>query len=149
GIDGNPSAIGAPYCDRFVPVSTHDAEAVAEALHTERADGIATCGSELSLTTTVRVAEKLSLPFYADVATVERCQSKDLMRAAYQAGGAPSPAFVHVETLALVEQFVRQNALPVIIKPSRGWGQRGVSKVEKPEELVPAFERAREASSTG
>src|SRR5690242_5942007 len=105
GVDGNPGAIGASYCDRFVPCSTHDVEAIAAVFRAEGAHGIVTCGSELALTTTSRAAAMLGVPFYADSQTVERCQSKDLMRAAYQAGGAPSPAFVQASTFEEAEAF--------------------------------------------
>src|SRR3954466_7414258 len=88
GVDGNPAAIGASHCDQFVACSTHDPEAIAGAFRAEDAHGVVTCGSELALTTTSRVADMLGVPFYADPKTVERCQSKDLMRAAYLAGGA-------------------------------------------------------------
>jgi biotin carboxylase len=71
------------------------------------------------------------------------------MRAAYQKGGAPIPAFAVVTSLAEVQSFVEAHGLPAVIKPSRGWGQRGVSKVEKAPELADAFERARAASSAG
>jgi len=148
GLDANPRAIGVSVCHDFHEVSTHDVGSIAEVVKKTRADGITTCGSEIGLTATVRVAERLGLPFYGDVATVDRCQAKDLMRAAYRQGGAPIPAFTVATSFEEVESFVRAEGLPVVIKPSRGWGQRGVSKVEQPSELGGAFERAKAASST-
>jgi biotin carboxylase len=71
------------------------------------------------------------------------------MREAYSEGGAPIPAFAATNSLDAVEAFVEKEGLPVILKPSRGWGQRGVSKVESMSELRAAFERAREASKGG
>jgi len=149
GVDANPDAIGASVCDRFDAVSTHDAAAVVLAARDVRVDGITTCGSEVALATTARAAEALGLPFYGDRATVERCQAKDQMRAAYREGGAPIPDYALAESLDDVQAFVRARDLPVILKPSKGWGQRGVSKVEKSSELAGAFERARLASTTG
>ena len=149
GLDANPRAIGAAVCNDFREVSTHDAARIAEVAREVRAQGITTCGSEIALASTARAAETLGLPFYGDVATVDRCQAKDQMRAAFQRGGAPIPAFAVVTSLAEVESFVKAHGLPVVIKPSRGWGQRGVSKVEQGSELAPAFERARGASATG
>jgi biotin carboxylase len=71
------------------------------------------------------------------------------MRAAYRRGGAPIPDFLAASSLEEVEHFVAARELPVIIKPSWGWGQRGVSKVEQPRELGPSYARARRASSNG
>ncbi|HMI87832.1 MAG TPA: ATP-grasp domain-containing protein [Polyangiaceae bacterium] len=149
GIDANPRAIGAAECSEFHEVSTHDVDGIAEVVQKTRGEGITTCGSEIALASTARVAEQLGLPFYGDVATVDRCQAKDQMRAAYRQGGAPIPAFSAVTVLAEAEAFVEGEGLPVVVKPSRGWGQRGVSKVEKRSELADAFERARAASSAG
>jgi biotin carboxylase len=149
GVDANPRAIGASLCQDFHEVSTHDVDRIAEVVQKTRADGVTTCGSEVGLTSTVRVCERLGLPFYGDVATVDRCQAKDLMRAAYRQGGAPIPAFTVATSFGEVESFVRAEGLPIVIKPSRGWGQRGVSKVEQPSELEGAFDRAHAASSTG
>jgi biotin carboxylase len=149
GVDANARAIGAAVCSEFHEVSTHDVDRIVEVAQKTRADGITTCGSEVGLASTVRAAERLGMPFYGDVATVDRCQAKDQMREAYRQGGAPIPAFTVATSLGAVESFVQAEGLPVVIKPSRGWGQRGVSKVEKAPELVDAFERARSASSTG
>jgi biotin carboxylase len=149
GVDANPRAIGARECDEFCEVSTHDVDAVVRAAKDARVDGITTCGSEVALLTTVRAAAVLGLPFYGDAATVERCQAKDLMREAYAEGGAPIPAFAATNAFEHVEAFVERVGLPVVLKPSRGWGQRGVSKVESLSELKTAYERAREASQGG
>lgn len=149
GVDANPSAIGARVCDDFREVSTHDIDAIVRIAREARIEGITTCGSELSLRTTARAAEVLGLPFYGDVATVERCQAKDLMREAYQKGGAPIPAFATTTRFEEVEAFVDREGLPVVLKPSRGWGQRGVSKVENRSELRGAYDRARAAAEGG
>jgi biotin carboxylase len=149
GVDANPRAIGAAVCSEFREVSTHDVDRIAQVTRDVRAQGITTCGSEIALASTARAAEVLGLPFYGDVATVDRCQAKDLMRAAYLKGGAPIPAFAVATRLEDVDPFVRAHGLPVVIKPSRGWGQRGVSKVEHDSEVAAAFERARSASGTG
>jgi biotin carboxylase len=149
GLDANARAIGVQVCSEFREVSTHDAAKIAEAAREARADGITTCGSEIALASTARAAEALGLPFYGDVATVDRCQAKDQMRAAYRRGGAPIPAFAVVSSLSEVESFVASEGLPVVIKPSRGWGQRGVSKIERASEMAGAFERAKGASSAG
>ncbi|MET0594066.1 MAG: ATP-grasp domain-containing protein [Polyangiaceae bacterium] len=149
GLDANPRAIGVSVCNEFACVSTNDVDRIAAVAREKGAQGLTTCGSEVSLASTVRAAEKLGFPFYADVATVDRCQAKDQMRAAYEKGGAPIPGFAVVSSLAEMESFVAAHGLPVVIKPSRGWGQRGVSKIEKASEVESSFERAKSASTTG
>jgi biotin carboxylase len=149
GVDANPSSIGARVCQEFHEASTHDVEAIVRVARRAGAEGITTCGSELALASTARAAPALGLPFYGDADTVDRCQAKDLMREAYRSGGAPIPAFASTSTFADVEAFVAVEGLPIILKPSRGWGQRGVSKVETASELEGAYQRARDASTEG
>jgi biotin carboxylase len=149
GADANPRAIGASECDRFVQASTADAGGILRAVRDSGADGLTTCGSEHALRTTAHAAAELRLPFYGTPEIVQRCQVKHLMREAYHRGGAPAPAFAVARTLAEAGEFVRSHPLPVILKPSRGWGQRGVAKVTRPDELPPAFTRALEVASLG
>lgn len=149
GVDANPRAIGVGVCDEFHEVSTHDAEGIASAARQARVQGLTSCGSEVALLAVAQAAALLGMPFYADVATVERCQFKDQMRAAYRDGGAPIPHFLQTSEWRDVERFVGAQGLPVVLKPSRGWGQRGVAKVELPSELEPAFLRAKAASAQG
>jgi biotin carboxylase len=149
GFDLNPHAVGVSLVDRFLPVSTGDADAVVQAAREEGARGITTTGSELALATTAAAAVRLDLPFYADPATVYRCQEKSTMRAAYEAAGLPVPAFARPADLAAAYTFCEQFGYPVVVKPAQGWGQRGVSRVSEASELPAAFERAARVSHGG
>jgi biotin carboxylase len=147
GADANPRAVGVSACDAFVHVSTSDAEALAAAVRTSRADALTTTGSEVALKAAAAVAERCRLPFYADSETVRRCQDKDVMRAAYASAGLSVPAFARCETIAAARAFAEQRGFPVVVKPSRGWGQRGVARVEHGHDLDRAFDEARSHSA--
>jgi biotin carboxylase len=142
GADFNPRAPGVAECSEFIEVSTNDVDGLANAVHKTRADAITTSGSEVSLKATAAVAARLKLPFHADPETIRRCQEKDAMRAGYEAGGVPVPPFGRCETLADARAFVAAHGFPVVIKPSRGWGQRGVARVDDESELAVAFDGA-------
>ncbi len=142
GADFNPRAPGVGECSEFIEVSTNDVEGLCGAMQKTRADAITTSGSEVSLKATAAVAARLGLPFHADPETIRRCQEKDAMRAGYEAGGVPVPPFGRCETLADARAFAEKHGFPVVIKPSRGWGQRGVARVDDESELAPAFEGA-------
>lgn len=142
GADFNPQAIGVPLLDHFLLASTGDVDAIVAAFKASGAAGIATTGSELALTTTAAAAERLGVPFYADPATVHRCQAKDAMRAGYQVAGLPIPAFIGCDSLDEARRFVDRVGLPVVLKPAHGWGQRGVSRVDSLDQLESAFSHA-------
>ena len=142
GADLNPRAIGVPLVDHFVEASTGDAGAIAKAFQSSGATGIATSGSELSLTTTAAVAHELHLPFYADPQTIHRCQAKDAMRAAYRSAGLDVPRFIGCTSIGEARAFAERVGYPVVVKPANGWGQRGVSRVDEAPQLEESFENA-------
>jgi biotin carboxylase len=143
GADMNPQAVAVRLCDEFHEVSTADMDALCALVRSARVDTVTTTGSELSLRATVRVADTLGLPFYADPETVRRCQDKDEMRAAYAKAGLAVPGFARCFTLEEARVFAEEHGFPLVVKPSRGWGQRGVARVESLSELDRAFEEAR------
>jgi biotin carboxylase len=97
----------------------------------------------MALKAAASVAAQTRLPFYADEETVRRCQDKDAMRAAYEAAGVRVPAFARCGSVGDAHAFADRCGFPLVVKPSRGWGQRGVARVERQEDLDSAFEEAR------
>ncbi len=150
GADANGRAPAVKHCDEFVEVSTNDVDGLCAAMARAgaRADAITTTGSEVSLKATAAVAERLRLPFHADPETIRRCQEKDAMRAGYVAGSVPVPPFAACSTVEDARAFVAQHGFPVVVKPSRGWGQRGVARVDDASELESAFDAAQAHSAS-
>jgi len=148
GADYNPRAIAVPLCDEFQEVSTSDVDGIGALALRAGADAVTTTGSEVSLKATAQVAAQLRLPFYADPETVRRCQDKDAMRAAYATKGLAVPGFARSSTLKEARAFAEEWGFPVVVKPARGWGQRGVARVEDDAELAGAFEDARAQSAS-
>jgi biotin carboxylase len=142
GADANPRAPGVALASELAVVSTADPAALVALARASRCDAVATTGSELALRSAAAVAHELALPFYADPVTVRRCQDKDEMRAAYRAAGLVVPAFAPAESAAEAHAFAASEGFPLVVKPSRGWGQRAVARVDEPSELTPAVEAA-------
>lgn len=149
GLDLNPEAVGVPLVHRFVRASTADLDACAEAVSSAGIRALTTTGSELSLTTTARLAQRLGLPFYADPTTIHRCQDKGAMRAAYQSAGLPVPRFLHARSLDEARSFAKTMDTPMVIKPAFGWGQRGVSRIDALDALEDAYHAAAAVSHDG
>ncbi|HEX8792036.1 MAG TPA: ATP-grasp domain-containing protein [Polyangiaceae bacterium] len=148
GADANPRAVAVRLCDAFHEVSTSDVDGLCALVERERVDAITTTGSEVALKATAEVAARSGLRFYADPETVRRCQDKDAMRAAYAAGGVSVPPFARCASLDEARAFAREAGFPLVVKPSRGWGQRGVARVDDADELARAFEEARAHSAS-
>jgi biotin carboxylase len=148
GADANPQAVAVKHCHEFFEVSTSHVDGLASLVRHADADAVTTTGSEVALRATAQVAVREKLPFYADPETVRRCQDKDVMRATYTAAGLAAPAFARCETLDHARAFAAARGFPLVVKPSRGWGQRGVARVESESELAVAFDEARTHSTS-
>ncbi|HUK95805.1 MAG TPA: ATP-grasp domain-containing protein [Gaiellaceae bacterium] len=109
---------------------------------------VATMGSDLAVLPTARLAERLGLPGLS-TETAETVADKRKMRAAFEAGGVPSPGGLEVGSSEEAVVGASELGLPAVLKPVDGSGQRGVSEVRAEGELEPAFERALAASRTG
>lgn len=142
GADANPRAVAVPHCNEFFEVSTSDVDGLCDVVRRAGARAVTTTGSEVSLKATAQVAARLGLPFYADPETVRRCQEKDAMRAGYRAAGLSVPEFARCDRVEDALAFARAGGFPLVVKPSRGWGQRGVARVNGETELPRAFEEA-------
>lgn len=142
GLDGSTEAPGIADCTDFAHVSTADAEAIANVIRTRDLRAIATTGSELALKTAAIAAHLTGLPFSADPETVRRCQEKDAMRAAYATGDVAVPPFASCSTVEEARAFAANTPYPFVVKPVRGWGQRGVARVDTDAELEEAVHEA-------
>ena len=148
GADMNPRAIAVKLCDDFHEVSAADVDGLSALARRVRADAMTTTGSEVALKATAEATARLRLPFYADPETVRRCQDKDAMRAGYAAAGVEVPPFARCATVDEARELAARVGFPLVVKPSRGWGQRGVARVENDEELERAFAEARAHSAS-
>ena len=148
GADANPRAVAVKHCDEFVEASTSDVDRLCAALRSSRADAVTTTGSEVALKATAEVAARERYPFYADPGTVRLCQDKDAMRAAYERASVRVPAFARCEDLPAARAVAERYGYPLVVKPARGWGQRGVARVDDERDLVRAFEEARAHSAS-
>ena len=79
----------------------------------------------------------------------ERATDKIKLRQVLQEKGVPVPQFRSVWTLDEGREALNSMTLPLVIKPCDNMGARGVRKIERPDDLIPAFREAKEASISG
>jgi biotin carboxylase len=146
--DGNPKAPGLARADQSYVVNICDPAACLEVARREKVSGVVHICSEVSMLGMARINEELGLKG-VDAATAVRATNKEQMRRAFEAAGAPSPRSIGVRTpeeaLAAAETIGR----PLIVKPSRNSGKRGVTAFNgtfsRPD-LLEAFRVAMEFS---
>lgn len=132
-------AVCKDICDHFYPVSTVDKEVILRICRDIKVDGITTIASDVAVLTVNYVAEQMGLignpDKYSQTAT-----NKYLMRQCFMDSNVPSPKFCLTE--GTIPEAVKSFRYPVIVKPTDRSGSRGVEKVDIPEELQAAIDRA-------
>lgn len=144
-----PDNIAHKYSDEYVNVSIIDKEAVLKVAQEKQIDGIMSFGVDPGVVAASYVQNKMGLPSFGPYESVEILQNKDKFRAFLQKNGFNVPqakGFDSVED-ALAESY--WYPWPVIVKPTDSAGSKGVTRVDRQEDLKPALEYAMEHSLSG
>ena len=133
-------AVCADYADFFYPISTIDKEKILEECKRIGIDGIVSIASDIAVPTVNYVASCMHL-YGNDVRYSDIVTNKIKMRECFLNNNIPSPRFriaKNSDNLKNVEDM----HFPVIVKPADRSGSRGVEKVDSPELISEAVQRA-------
>ena len=146
-VDRDPEAPAGRIADRFVPMSTHDHEAILGLVHTLDSEyglaGVLTYASDAkALDSVARVRSSLGLPGYSED-LVRLTTNKAELKRALRSIGVPTPEGVVATKESEALDFARSVPGPVLLKPARGTvGSLGVARVEGAREVPVAFATA-------
>lgn len=133
-------AVGKEYCDYFYPVSIVEKEKILDKCKEIGIDGILSIGSDLAMLTVNYVAEELNLIGNTIESTI-LSTDKFEMRKAFLNNNVSCPKFMIVKE-NIKDLKNKEIDFPCIVKPTDRSGSRGVTKVEKYEELEIAIKKA-------
>ncbi len=135
--------IGERTADYFYPISITEKEQILEKCKEIQPDGIISIASDLASVTVNYVAEKLNLTGNG-IESSMMSTNKYLMRKAFERNGDPSPK--NYRSDEITDEVIDHLCFPLIIKPVDRSGSRGITKIEKKEELSTAVKLAEELS---
>lgn len=144
-----PNNIAHKWSDEYCNVSIVDKEAVLREAERLQIDGIMSFACDPGVVAASYVQNKMGLPSFGPFESVEILQNKDKFRAflaEHRFNVPKAKGFSSVDE-ALADQTWYE--YPVIVKPTDAAGSKGVTRVDKPEELKPALEYAMEHSISG
>lgn len=148
-VDYLPDNIAHKYSDEYYNVSILDKEAVLKLARELQIDGILSYAVDPGVTTAAYVAEQMGLPFTCSYKAACILQDKSRFRQFLADNGFNTPTargYNDIDTaLAEVDIF----HWPVIVKPVDSAGSKGVTRVDKKEELRAAIESALSESHNG
>ncbi|MBD7911774.1 ATP-grasp domain-containing protein [Clostridium cibarium] len=134
-------AIGKENADFFYPVSIIEKDIILEKCKEIGIDGVLSVGSDLAMLTVNYISDKMNLVGNTMLCTV-LSTNKYRMREAFLKNRVKSPKYCKVSGDKQYEDILLQLSLPVIVKPTDRSGSRGVTKVEKEDDLKFAIELA-------
>lgn len=141
-VDYLPNNIAHRYSDEYCNISIVEKEAVLKAAKELQVDGIMSFACDPGVVTAAYVAEKLGLPSCGPYESVCILQNKGLFRKFLAEHGFRVPTAKSYHGMG---EALKDTALfhwPVIVKPTDSAGSKGVTKVERPEDLKESISHA-------
>jgi len=141
--DRNPAAPGLKAADHALPIDLSDCESLTHAVaQYGGVDGVVSM-AEVGVRAAANISARLGLPSISEEAAAN-ATSKAAMRRHWQGIGRYSASFEVVDGLDEARLAVnRLGRFPLIFKPDRSFGgSRGVTRVERFEEVANAFHAA-------
>lgn len=148
-VDYLPDNIAHKYSDEYHNVSILDKDAVLHLAQQLQIDGILSFAVDPGVVTAAYVAEQMGLPFTCSYETACILQDKAHFRKFLSDNGFNVPnAKGYVSESDAIRDIDYFN-WPVIVKPVDSAGSKGVSRVDKPDDLPYAINHALEESHNG
>jgi biotin carboxylase len=144
-----PNNIAHKWSDEYCNVSIIDKEAVLKEAQRLQIDGIMSFACDPGVVAASYVQNKMGLPSFGPFESVEILQNKDKFRAFLAKNGFNVPQAKGFNSLEAAMQEIYWYPWPVIVKPTDAAGSKGVTRVDKAEDLKPALEYAMEHSISG
>ncbi len=144
-----PDNIAHKYSDEYVNVSIIDKDAVLKVAQEKQIDGIMSFGVDPGVVSASYVQNKMSLPSFGPFESVEILQNKDKFRDFLTRNGFNVPKAKGFSSVEDAMSEIYWFPWPCIVKPTDSAGSKGVTRVDKPEDLKPALEYAFEHSISG
>lgn len=144
-----PDNIAHKYSDEYVNVSIIDKEAVLKVAQEKQIDGIMSFGVDPGVISASYVQNKMGLPSFGPFESVEILQNKDKFRAFLANNGFNVPQAKGFDSVDAAMKESYWFPWPVIVKPTDAAGSKGVTRVDKLEDLKPALEYAMKFSISG
>lgn len=148
-VDYLPENIAHQYSDEYYNVSILDKEAILHLAQELQIDGIMSFAVDPGVVTASYVAEKMNLPFQGSYESVSILQDKSRFREFLRSNGFNVPKAKGYNNLTAALEEGENWEYPVIVKPVDSAGSKGVSRVDRIEDLKYAIESALQESHNG
>ncbi|MFB1114827.1 ATP-grasp domain-containing protein [Dickeya dadantii] len=140
---GKPGDPGHIRATRSIVEDYSDKEAILGIVRKENIKAILPGVTDVSYETGAWVAQSLGMPGFDSVETTAILLKKDAFRAYAQRKGLPIPKAVR--DIGSVGQL----SYPILVKPVDAYSGRGITQVQREQDILPAYQSAASASVSG
>ncbi len=144
-----PNNIAHKWSDEYCNVSIIDKEAVLHEAQRLQIDGIMSFACDPGVVAASYVQNMMGLPSFGPFESVVILQNKDRFRAFLAKNGFNVPQAKSYDSVEGAMEETDWFPWPVIVKPTDSAGSKGVTRVDKAEDLKPALEYAMNHSISG
>ncbi len=144
-----PDNIAHKYSDEYCNVSIIDKDAVLKEAQRLQIDGIMSFACDPGVVSASYVQNKMGLPSFGPFESVEILQNKDKFRAFLAQNGFNVPQAKGFDSIEAAMEEISEFPWPVIVKPTDAAGSKGVTRVDRPEDLMYALKYAMRHSLSG
>ena len=137
---------GIKLLDHFENTDIKDCEAIRDVALKHGVDYIYSIGSDLAMPTAMRVSKSLNLPYFVEPECTEVCLRKDKIRNEL---GNDCEFNIPFCTYTTIEEALKHEHFPAMMKPVDSQGQRGCFRVDNIEDIKTNFETSLSFSSAG
>lgn len=137
-----PENIAHRYSDEYCNVSIIEKDKVLDAARRRNVDGIMSFACDPGVETAAYVAEKMGLPSCGSYESVCILQDKEKFRSFLKEHGFNVPKAKGYVAVNDAMKDINDFRWPVIVKPADSAGSKGVTRIDRPEELQRAAEYA-------
>lgn len=130
---------GFQYADKFAEIDIADKEATLDFAKKIEPDAVLSDQSDLAVPTVAFISEKLGLPGIG-IKQATLFTNKLRMREFCEVNGLPVPKYFHAQDKADAIRTASTFPLPMIIKPISGHSSKGVTKIDRVEEIEEAID---------
>lgn len=144
-----PNNIAHKYSDEYINISITDKEGVLQAAKKKNIDGIMSFACDPGVIVASYVQEIMGLPSFGPYKSVEILQNKDKFRAFLKENGFNVPWAKGFDNIQDALEETTYFSMPCIVKPTDSAGSKGVTRVDRAEDLHSALEHAMKHSISG
>ena len=137
-----PNNIAHKYSDEYCNVSIIDKEAVLREAQRLQIDGIMSFACDPGVIAASYVQNQMGLPSFGPFESIEILQNKDKFRSFLTKNGFNVPQAKGFYDIESAMKEANRYSWPVMVKPTDAAGSKGVTRVDKAENLRPALEYA-------